>query len=268
MKNDLIYDVGMNDGSDTAFYLHKGYRVVAIEANPELCDKVGRKFSNHIQADQLKILNVAVAEKAEELDFYVNLDVSEWSSLDRAWGTRDGTRFKVIKVSALPFSQILKEHGVPYYLKIDVEGADHIVLRQLQAMEEKPQFISCEEHDLEYFPLLWGLGYRGFKIVNQQSMDGLVYDGWKFKGGSSGPFGDETQGEWMSFSEAFLDYMLNIRDCRGRELFVEGWFDIHATLDVPGVATNLPYPKRRKASLKSRVRSLKRKVRSSLSRLK
>jgi hypothetical protein len=35
----LIYDVGMCDGADTAFYLAKGFRVIAIEANPTLVER-------------------------------------------------------------------------------------------------------------------------------------------------------------------------------------------------------------------------------------
>ena len=33
---DLIYDVGMHKGEDTEFYLRKGFRVIAIEADPDL----------------------------------------------------------------------------------------------------------------------------------------------------------------------------------------------------------------------------------------
>jgi hypothetical protein len=33
---ELIYDVGMNNADDTAYYLWRGSRVLAIEANPEL----------------------------------------------------------------------------------------------------------------------------------------------------------------------------------------------------------------------------------------
>ncbi len=35
MNPDLIFDVGMNNGDDTDFDLAKGFRVVAIEANPD-----------------------------------------------------------------------------------------------------------------------------------------------------------------------------------------------------------------------------------------
>ena len=34
----LIFDVGCNDGQDSDFYLKKGFRVVAVEANPALCE--------------------------------------------------------------------------------------------------------------------------------------------------------------------------------------------------------------------------------------
>jgi len=263
----LVYDVGMNDGADSAFYLHEGYRVVAIEANPVLCERVREEFSNEIKSGQLTVLNVAVTDYAteKELDFYVNLDVDHWSSLDPLWGTRDGTRFEIIKVRAIPFTHILAQYDIPHYLKVDVEGADLSVLRQLYGTAKKPQFISVEEHDLEYFPLLWGLGYRGFKIVNQAELPNHRYDGWQFKRGTSGPFGDEAPGQWMPFGDAVLDYMLNIRDCRGRHLFANGsWFDIHATLAPPNLDPNQPYPTRRLPPPPSKLRRL----RSSLGRLK
>ena len=44
MQNDLIYDIGMHKGEDTDFYLRKGFSVVAIEANPDLCKECTQKF--------------------------------------------------------------------------------------------------------------------------------------------------------------------------------------------------------------------------------
>ncbi len=45
---DLVYDVGMHRGEDTAFYLAKGYRVVGFEANPELVEACQRRFAAEI----------------------------------------------------------------------------------------------------------------------------------------------------------------------------------------------------------------------------
>jgi len=38
MDAQLIYDVGAQLGEDTDFYLRKGFKVVAIEANPPLAE--------------------------------------------------------------------------------------------------------------------------------------------------------------------------------------------------------------------------------------
>ena len=35
MIPDLTYDVVMHNGDDTAYYLYKGYRVVAVDADPD-----------------------------------------------------------------------------------------------------------------------------------------------------------------------------------------------------------------------------------------
>ena len=34
--NKLIFDIGMFDGADTRYYLNKGYKVLAVEANTVL----------------------------------------------------------------------------------------------------------------------------------------------------------------------------------------------------------------------------------------
>src|SRR5205807_8636106 len=39
-----VFDVGMHDGADTAFYLHQGCAVLAIEADPALAAAGRRRF--------------------------------------------------------------------------------------------------------------------------------------------------------------------------------------------------------------------------------
>jgi len=45
MKKRWIFDIGMNNGEDTKYYLEKGYNVVAIEANEDLCSISRKRFS-------------------------------------------------------------------------------------------------------------------------------------------------------------------------------------------------------------------------------
>ena len=72
MPGDLIYDVGMHTGEDTEFYLRKGFRVVGIEANAQLCEECAHKFSVAIGSGQLQIINKAISHTVGTIDFFVN----------------------------------------------------------------------------------------------------------------------------------------------------------------------------------------------------
>jgi hypothetical protein len=41
MESDLIYDIGMCDGADTAFYLAKGFRVVGLRRIQRSLNAIG-----------------------------------------------------------------------------------------------------------------------------------------------------------------------------------------------------------------------------------
>ena len=40
----IIYDIGSNNGDDISYYLLKSDLVIAIEANPKLCDLIQKKI--------------------------------------------------------------------------------------------------------------------------------------------------------------------------------------------------------------------------------
>lgn len=48
MNAQLIYDVGGHLGEDTDFYLKKGFKVVAIEANPGLAERLSERFRSNL----------------------------------------------------------------------------------------------------------------------------------------------------------------------------------------------------------------------------
>src|SRR5260370_18748973 len=68
-EGNFIIDVGMNDGSDTAYYLHCGFWVIAIEANPHLSDAARRRFTREIETGKLAVLNLGIAPAASNADF-------------------------------------------------------------------------------------------------------------------------------------------------------------------------------------------------------
>src|SRR5260370_40730342 len=143
---DLIFDVGLHKGEDTDFYLKKGFKVVAFEAGPDLVAHCRDHFQQPVADHRLRIIEGAVAPEAagERIAFYKNLQKSEWGTIDQRWVERNekvGTRSVKIEVGRVDLAEMFSTHGIPFYLKIDIEGADHLVLDELWRCADRPRYI-------------------------------------------------------------------------------------------------------------------------------
>jgi FkbM family methyltransferase len=266
MNKSLIIDVGMHTGKDTEFYLEKGFDVIAIEANPELIKHARSQFSDALSNKKLILYDIAIADYDGEIGFYINLQHDDWGTTSKEFASRNerfGTNNTLIHVKCTRFQNILRQHEIPYYLKIDIEGADILCLKALMECSEKPKYISIEaglksfEETFTELSLLWMLGYREFKIVNQAMNSSVrcqnppregVFVDYHFDDTCSGPFGEESPGEWMSVEETFIKYrrLLTEQKYFGadgklyRTIYhriykvlkrdVAGWYDFHAKL--------------------------------------
>jgi len=209
----LIFDIGMHRGQDTEFYLGKGFRVVAVEANPVLAETAARRFEGEVASGTLTIEQKAISDQTGTIAFYVNEDKDDWSSLTEDFAARQGTRSTRVEVASVTMGQLIAQHGVPYYVKIDVEGADTTCLRQLSKTQARPAFVSFEaeighpEQLSEQIGLMIDMGYDRFQIVNQRlnkhtrppepPREGR-YCRMQFDGYSSGLFGLELPDKWLS----------------------------------------------------------------------
>jgi hypothetical protein len=70
------------------------------------------------------IENIGIAPESGTATFYVNDEKSEFSSFEPAIAGRNGMKTHPVTVQAVTFGQLLAKHGVPYYLKVDIERAD------------------------------------------------------------------------------------------------------------------------------------------------
>ena len=265
MQPDLIYDAGFHYGEDTQFYWHKGFKVVAIEAHPALYQAGREQFARYIESARLILLNVAVAETSGLISFFES-DNDVWGSIRRDAARRDerlGSGWREITVEGRRFDEILNQHGILYYLKVDIEGADMLCLNALAEFSERPKYVSIEaEVDVlsgirDEIAVLSELGYARFKIVREgrvplQSCPFPPRDGQyvehKFPYGSSGMFGEEARGEWLSGDRAVESYRKIVRIQRlfGDREWVRrlplgnkvtnliqpdvSWYDTHASL--------------------------------------
>ncbi len=249
---DLIYDIGLHDGQDTDYYLKKGFRVVAVEANPVLAEGATRRFEAAIASGQLVILNVAIAPEEREFEFFVNHQNSKWSSLHASWGKRGAKGFEVIKVPGRRLQDIVAEHGVPHYLKIDIEGADLLALKAVADFPATPNFISVEGGGENFLNLFADYGFDRFASVNQAKVpeipqmvparEGVAVE-HVFPLGATGPFGREITERWLTLEEVRADraaFRARVEaleaECRGNKNLLMrrrgeldlGWFDVHA----------------------------------------
>jgi FkbM family methyltransferase len=175
MRTDLVYDVGMNNGDDTAHYLHRGFKVVAIEADPTLAADARERFADAIAKGQLELLNLAIGPRDEMAEFWICDEKREWNSFDRSFSSRNGLPHHSIPVRCRPFREVLQEYGVPLYLKIDIEGHDHYCLDALDSAD-LPRYISLEMGPFEMLFRLRALGYTGFKLITQNDHTQLMVD--------------------------------------------------------------------------------------------
>jgi FkbM family methyltransferase len=211
--------------------LRKGFRVVAFEADPDLIASCKERLGKFLDDGQLTIVEGAIVSpdliKAGQktVRFYKNCDVSVWGTACVDWAERNarlGASSSVIEVDAINFADEMKKHGVPHFMKIDIEGCDTVCISTLSGFEKRPTYISIESDKTSFgniereIDLLINLGYASFQAVEQSRIplsqsppypprEGK-YVAQRFEEGSSGLFGSELQGQWKSRHEILRQY--------------------------------------------------------------
>jgi FkbM family methyltransferase len=253
VQPNLVFDVGMHTGEDTARFLAQGFEVVAVEANPDLVVSAQERFADEIKARRLTIVNVAVAEERGTASFGI-ADETIWSSLDPRFIERNqnlaNSTYRYVEVQTVPFADLLLEHGVPFYLKVDIEGYDMVCVRALRSCEARPQFVSIESNvtvttadpDAVFDELaeLWTLGYRRFRYVNQVGGVGPV----PRSGEWAGPRWHSSrsalaEAQWLRLHHNFAGFggkWAQSAPSKGYQRIRRGlrmprsWYDLHAAL--------------------------------------
>lgn len=225
----LIIDLGAHNGADLGYYLKKARRVVAVEANPWLCDQIRQDYEKQIREGRLFVEEKAVvADKdSEAIEFWLSPEDAQ-SSLVKPRGASRGAR--VLSVATISLEQLFAKYGIPQYLKIDLEHYDSEILRALGAAATIPPALSVEAQKLGILDSVQKLGtYSSFKLVRGKSIS-RRYQNFRFLGSddsswnfsfpwhSAGPLGEDLPGAWFDY-----------RDTRKiLKMVGPGWVDVHA----------------------------------------
>lgn len=262
---ELVVDVGMHQADDTAYYLGKGYDVLAIDAHPDFCAQAMERFAAEIASGRLTVRNVGIAESPGELTFWSSTR-TEWSSFFKDNATKGGASATPIVVPTVRFADLLGEFPVPLYVKIDIEGNDTLCVHELERCSALPAYVSFESYegageDIEF---LMKLGYRSFRCIRQNDWREITPDNMAWQGlmrkliaaaakiglgrglpflhyrkprlkrgeysvGTSGPLPSEYRGRWMSGAEALKvrEHLYDV-DRAVKDHGFEEWYDFHA----------------------------------------
>jgi FkbM family methyltransferase len=124
---DLVFDIGSHVGDRIAAFRRLGCRVIACEPNPSLVPTLRRLYGD----DAMVALEpVAVGAKAGEIELKINVDNPTVSTAStdfvQASGGAPGWEGqqwdKNIKVPMTTLDALIVRHGLPSFVKIDVEG--------------------------------------------------------------------------------------------------------------------------------------------------
>lgn len=218
---DLIYDVGLHKGEDTEFYLRKGFRVIAFEADPDLAQSCRERFKDFIDSGKLTIVEGAIldpdsAAGRKTVQFFKSTKNSVWGTISTNWAERSaasGSPTETIEIEIVDFVAALQKYGIPHYLKVDIEGVDMVCVNALKRFRERPDFVSIESSFHSFSEIqremntFVELGYDAFQVIEQSAVPQQIaptppsegqYAAQHFEEGCTGLFGVELGPGWQT----------------------------------------------------------------------
>lgn len=176
----LLFDIGANIGNWTLANIGDN-KIICVEASPTTFEKLIHNVQNK---GNIIPLNYAVSDVSTDTVIFYESNSNILSTLDKKWLEDSRSRFginspfggyvphKEINVKTITLDKLITTYGIPDLLKIDVEGAENIVLRSLTskaklicfewASEWNVETIECIDH-------LVKIGYNQFHVQNQDT---------------------------------------------------------------------------------------------------
>jgi FkbM family methyltransferase len=184
-RGDLVFDVGAHVGDRIASFRRLGCRVVAVEPQPALVKTLKLLYG---RSADVAIEATAVGRNAGTIELMINADNPTVSTASRqfvaaardARGWQEQRWTESIAVPMTTLDALIARHGVPAFIKIDVEGFE---AEALAGMTQPVKALSFEFTTIQRDVALacvercLALGLTRFNAALGESQS-LVHAGW------------------------------------------------------------------------------------------
>jgi len=186
---DLVFDVGSHVGDRIAAFRRLGARVVACEPNPPLVKTLRLLYGRDAN---VIVEPVAVGAAPGEIELAINIDNPTVSTASRdfvkasegAPGWQGQVWDKSLRVAVTTLDALIARHGIPAFIKIDVEGFEAEALAGLsQAVAALSFEFTTIQRDVAHACLqrCAALGYVRYNAALGESQT-LVHPDWQDAG--------------------------------------------------------------------------------------
>lgn len=153
--NKLVFDIGANKGNKVKALLKMGFKVLAVEPEKKALSTLKWRFNKN---KNVTIVNKGVSDSVSTLSIHIAEDRSGLNTLsdkwvqsledkkDNRWHKKHSFK-KSYDIEVTTLEQLFAEYGVPYFIKIDVEGYEKKVIMGLKKM---PTYLSFETNLPEF----------------------------------------------------------------------------------------------------------------------
>lgn len=137
---DLVFDIGAHVGDRIASFRRIGARVVAVEPQPALAAAISIFYQHGLFAGgNVLVERMAIGRKVGEVRLMINSDNPTVTTASNAFihaaqdapGWRGQHWDRAIRVPMTTLDSLIDVHGVPAFIKIDVEGYEEEALMGL-----------------------------------------------------------------------------------------------------------------------------------------
>lgn len=207
VPGDIVFDVGANVGNKAAALLERGVHVVCIEPQPACVAVLQRRFGGH---PNVSIVPKGLGGRVGMLELNINSRSPTLSTFSQEWMQgrfKDEVWDQKVEIAITTLDNLVREHGAPRYLKIDVEGFEYEVISGLSqrvgivSYEFTSEYLSNAQRLLRY---LDNLGYRRFNFSLGEHSD-FAMPRWASLGDTSAMLVEACRRDSLAWGDVYAN---------------------------------------------------------------